>query len=163
LGVATRESEWRDEQQRFVEEVGVLLEESGLSRMAGRVVGRLLICDEPYQSASELAQALQASAGSISAATRALIQMHVIERVGLPGERRDYFRIRPRAWVELLRVRLQVAHRFVSLAERGLALAGEGAPQTERLAVARDVYAIAAEIAEELIDQWERSRGGVPK
>jgi DNA-binding transcriptional regulator GbsR (MarR family) len=159
----TRGREWRAEQQRFVEEAGLLLEDAGLSRMAGRVLGRLLICDEPYQSARELADALQASGGSISASTRTLVQFGLIERVALPGQRRDYFQIRPGGWIQLLRARLQIAQRFVALAQRGLALAGEGAPQTERLAVARDIYAIGAEVAEELIDRWERRPGGVAR
>ena len=151
------------EQQRFVEEAGLLLEDAGLSRMAGRVLGRLLICDEPYQSARDLATALQASAGSISASTRALLQLRLIERVALPGDRKDYFQIRPGGWIELLRVRLQILHRFEALAERGLQIAGQDAPQVERLVVARDIFAIGAEVTEELVTRWERSRGGSPK
>jgi DNA-binding transcriptional regulator GbsR (MarR family) len=161
--VQSNDAHWANEQQRFVEEAGLLLEDAGLPRMAGRIVGRLLICDEPYQSAGQLASALRASAGSISSSTRALIQFHLIERVALPGDRKAYFQIRPGGWIELLRIRLQVAHHFVALVERGLALAQEDGPQVPRLTVVRDVYSMGAQITEELIQRWERTRGGLAK
>lgn len=89
------------ESARFVEEVGVMLElEAGTPRMVGRILGWLLICDPPEQSAGELAQALQASKGSISTATRVLLRLGFIERVRFPGERFDRFRAQPQAWDE---------------------------------------------------------------
>ena len=72
--------------ERFVEELGVLLElEAGAPRMVGRVLGWLLVCEPPEQSAAELAERLQASRGSISAATRLLLRMGMIERVRTRG------------------------------------------------------------------------------
>src|SRR6516162_11727046 len=89
--------------ERFVEELGVLLElEAGAPRMVGRVLGWLLVCDPPEQSAAEVAQRLQASKGSISTATRVLLRMGMIERVRLRGERFDRFLARPEAWDEYL-------------------------------------------------------------
>ena len=87
--------------ERFVEEVGVLLElEAGTPRMVGRVLGWLLVCDPPEQSARELAERLQASKGSISTATRVLLRVGYVERVRLRGERFDRFRVRPDSWDE---------------------------------------------------------------
>ena len=94
------------EKQHFVEEVAVIFEEIGLTSMAGRILGWLLISNHPYQSADELADALQASKGSISTMTRLLIQLDLIERIGFPGDRRDYFRMKPDVWAQLLRARL---------------------------------------------------------
>jgi MarR family len=89
--------------ERFVEEVGVMLElESGTPRMVGRVLGWLLVCDPPEQSAAELAEFLQASRGSISTATRVLLRLGLIERVRLRGERFDRFRAQPQGWDEVL-------------------------------------------------------------
>jgi hypothetical protein len=87
--------------ERFVEELGVLLElEAGTPRMVGRTLGWLLVCDPPEQSAAELAQMLQASKGSISTATRLLLRMGFIERARFRGERFDRFRAQPEAWDE---------------------------------------------------------------
>lgn len=87
--------------ERFIEEVAVMLElEAATPRMVGRVLGWLLVCDPPEQSAAELGEILQASKGSISTATRALLRMGFIERVRLRGERFDRFRVQPSAWDE---------------------------------------------------------------
>ena len=86
---------------RFVEEVGVMLElEAGTPRMVGRILGWLLICDPPEQSAGDLARALHASKGSISTATRVLLRLGFVVRWRLPGERFDRFRAQPEAWEE---------------------------------------------------------------
>ena len=81
------------EERNFVEEVGLFFEQTGMPRMAGRILGWLLISDPPHQSTDELAGGLIASKGSISTNTRLLIQIGLIERLSLPGVRHDYFRI----------------------------------------------------------------------
>jgi DNA-binding transcriptional regulator GbsR (MarR family) len=89
--------------ERFLEELGVMLElEVGAPRMVGRVLGWLLVCDPPQQSAAELADRLQASKGSISTATRVLLRMGLIERTRFRGERFDRFQAMPDAWDEFL-------------------------------------------------------------
>jgi hypothetical protein len=89
--------------ERFIEELGMQFElEAAAPRMLGRVLGWLLVCDPPEQSAAELAERLQASKGSISTATRLLLRMGMIERVRLRGERFDRFSARPEAWDEYL-------------------------------------------------------------
>jgi DNA-binding transcriptional regulator GbsR (MarR family) len=89
--------------ERFVEELGMLFElEAGMPRMIGRTLGWLLVCDPPEQSAAELAERLEASKGSISTATRALVRMGLIERVRLRGERFDRFAARPEGWDDFM-------------------------------------------------------------
>ena len=79
----------------------MLLElEAGTPRMVGRVLGWLLVCDPPEQSAADIAEMVQASKGSISTATRLLLRLGFVERVRLRGERFDRFRARPEAWDE---------------------------------------------------------------
>jgi len=60
------------EEKRFVEEVGIFFEQSSLPRMAGRILGWLMISNPPHQTTGELTQALLASKGSISTMTRLL-------------------------------------------------------------------------------------------
>src|SRR5512142_2974957 len=102
------EDQRRLEERHFVEDVGLFFEQMGYPRMAGRILGWLLICDPPQQSSEQLAQVLLASKGSLSTMTRLLIQIGLIERVALPGERRDYFRLKPGAWPQLIKVQMQV-------------------------------------------------------
>lgn len=126
----------------FVEEVGLMFEQGGMPRMAGRILGHLLTAQPPHQSADDLAKALHASKGSISTMTRLLMQIYFIERISLPGDRRDYFRIAPNAWTRMSRARTPQITQIRQLAERGLDLL-EGAPaeQRERLEEMRDFYA----------------------
>ena len=56
--------------KQFVEEVGIVFEQTGLPRMAGRILGWLLIAEPPHQSTEQLINALMASKGSISSMTR---------------------------------------------------------------------------------------------
>ena len=82
-----------EQESRFIDNLSILLEDMGESRMAGRVFAALLLADSSKTSFAELANALGISNGSVSMATRSLLAHGLIERVGMPGERRAYFRI----------------------------------------------------------------------
>jgi DNA-binding transcriptional regulator GbsR (MarR family) len=147
------------EAMHFVEDVGLLLERSGVPRMAGRILGWLLICNPPHQSASQLAQVLGASKASISTMTRLLIEMNLVEQVGVPGQRRDHFHIKPGAWDEVMREALEEIILGRQLADRGLELLeGKSAELKQRLREAREVYAFFEEGYPALLERWERER-----
>ena len=146
------------EEQSFVEEVGIVFEQTGLPRMAGRILGWLLISDPPHQSTEELTEALMASKGSISTMTRHLIHIGLIERLSLPGVRHDYFRIRPDAWQHMIRRGLVDEIRMVrELAERGLELLADKTPLTRKwLEEMRDVYTFLEREFPTLLTRWEQ-------
>jgi len=147
------------ERQHFVEEVGLLFETTGFPRMAGRVFGWLLISNPPHQSPGELAEVLQASKGSISTMTRLLEQIGLIERVSLPGHRRDYFRIKLNAWSELSKRRMEQVIAFRKLAERGLLLLHNEPPElAQRLEEMRDIHAFFEAEFPLMLDRWEKFR-----
>jgi len=154
------------EEQRFVEEVGIVFEQTGLPRMAGRILGWLLISDPPHQSTDQLVEALMASKGSISTMTRLLIQIGLIERLSLPGVRHDYFRLRPDAWQHMIRRGLEDEIRMVrQLAERGLELLADKTPLTRKwLEEMRDVYTFLEREFPVLLERWEeeRKKGKLP-
>jgi DNA-binding transcriptional regulator GbsR (MarR family) len=154
-----RNGQHESEQQQFIEAVGLSFEQAGLPRMAGRILGWLLICDPPHQSPGELAEVLQASKGSISSMTRLLEQLGLIDRLSLPGERRDYFRIRNESWTALFRRRMELVSNFRQLADRGLALLSEQTPeQRRRLEEMRDMYAFFEYEVPRLLERWEHER-----
>lgn len=125
--------------------------------MVGRVLGALLVADPPEMSAEELAGALRASRGSISTATRTLVQMGLVERVSWPGERRDYFRNRPGAWHEITRKQMQGIAAFREMAERGLEVLGSDNPEARRgLEEMRDYYAYWEKEFPLIFEKWER-------
>ena len=102
--------------RQFVEQAGLLFEGLGVPRMAGRILGWLLICDPPYQSMGDLVEALQASKSSISTMLRLLAQSGLIERTSLPGQRRDQFVLHSSMWHNLFRARMAQHTAFRTLA-----------------------------------------------
>jgi DNA-binding transcriptional regulator GbsR (MarR family) len=147
------------QERHLVEDVGLFFEEMGHPRMAGRILGWLLICEPAHQSMDQLAQVLQASKGSLSTMTRLLIQSGLIERVALPGERRDYFRLKPGAWPQLIKVQMQAMTGLHEMVERGLVLLQDRGPEVQqRLQEAHDLYAFLERELPALLVRWELER-----
>lgn len=150
----------REDQLRYVEDFGLLLEHFGKPRMVGRVLGVLLVSGVQEHSAEELADLLRASRGSISSATRTLVQSGLVQRVSRPGERRDYFRVRPGAWNELMRERMTQVYAMREMAERGLSvldLVDPDEPEARRgLEEMRDFYAYWERELPAVLERWEQ-------
>lgn len=149
-----------DEAQReYAEEIGVFFERFGLARMVGRVLGVLLIRSRDH-SAEELANLLQASRGSISQATRVLVEWGLVRRSSRPGERRDYFSVRPGAWGEVMRREVGWLGEFRQLAARGLEVADSGgAGDQESLNEMHDFFSYLEREYPEIIERWQEERG----
>ena len=79
-------------EERFIEAMGLAHEEDRLPRIAGRLIGLLILSPEPMRF-DHLAERLRVSRASISTNTRLLENMALIQRVTRPGDRRDYFQI----------------------------------------------------------------------
>jgi DNA-binding transcriptional regulator GbsR (MarR family) len=140
----------------YVEEVALGMERQGLFRMAGRVLGWLLICDPPEQTSGQIAEVLQASKGSMSAALKFLVPSGLVERISRPGDRRNYYRCRPGAWPDLARDQSRQYDEFRKLALRGLELLADApAARRERLQGMHDLYAW---LEREMPALWERWR-----
>lgn len=148
-----------EERRRFIEDFGLMFEQFGASRMVWRVVAALLIADPQEQSAEELAETLQASRGSISQATRLLIELGVVRRTTRPGERRDYFSIKPHVWPELMRREMAELSRFRELASRGLTITDLAGPESRtNLEEMRDFYTFWERELPTLLEKWEAGR-----
>ena len=149
-----------DEDQRsYVEEIGVFFERFGLARMVGRVMGVLLIRSQEH-SAGELADLLQASRGSISQATRVLVEWGLVKRSSRPGERKDYFSIRPGAWSEVMRREIGWIGEFRELAARGLVVADpDGEGDQEGLKEMLGFFSYLEREYPMIIDRWQKERG----
>lgn len=147
------------ERKHFVEDTSLVLEESGIPRMAGRILGWLLICDPPHQSIDDLAGMLQASKGSISTMSRYLIQWGLVERIGIPGKRRDYYRIKDGSWMSLFRQQLAMMSSLRQLMDRGLVLLQpEGDASAARIREVHDLCAYFEKEIPAMLDRWERTR-----
>jgi DNA-binding transcriptional regulator GbsR (MarR family) len=125
----------------FIEEMGTVLESFALSRMAGRVLGALLVAEPPEQSGEDLAAVLGASRSAVSVATQLLEKIGYIERIRKRGDRKDYFRHRPQVWEHLFAQQFRAVRLFREMAEKGLSILASEAPETRRgLEDMRDFY-----------------------
>lgn len=139
---------------RFIDATGDWVSKSyGLPRMTGCVFAWLLVCEPPEQTAAQLAEALDASKGSISGATRMLVGLGMIDRLHVRGERADRFRLRPDVWDN--QIQDPGSDHARALVAQGLeALAGELATRRERLEEMDALYAWYQSRMPALLDEW---------
>ena len=78
--------------EEFIERMGLLWEEEGFTRIAGRIYALALVSPEP-KSLDDIAETLKVSKASVSNDARLLHRLRLIERVSYPGDRRDYYQL----------------------------------------------------------------------
>jgi len=127
-------------ESEFVEEMGQFLASLGMTPMAGRMWGWLLICEPSEQTAAEIAEALHASRGAISGTARLLANAGLVRRSTRPGDRREYFSAPAEALDSMLMSAASLYRQMRRIAERGLAaIEDRPAESKARLEEFRDV------------------------
>ncbi len=144
----------------FVEQVGEIFASAGHQRIAGRLFGWLLICDPPHQSAAEILEATGSSKASVSTNLKLLQAAGLVERIGVPGERRAYYQMNLNAWSQDLRGRLAEISAMRRVAESGLeALESAPVERRERLEAMRAFYTFFEKEMPMLLEHWEQELG----
>lgn len=144
--------------REFAEEVGLYYEIGGTPRMDGRILGYLLIMPLPYISSGELGRVLSASAGSISMSTRRLMDLGLIRRQVVPGDRSHYFRAHADPWGGLLAGERRYLQRYQEIFQQGLdILSAEDDDQgaVTRVTNARDYMTWLVDYNRKMRDDWE--------
>ena len=145
-----------------MDEMGQFLSSLGMTPMAGRMWGWLLICDPAEQTAAEIAEALHASRGAISGTARLLSTSGLIRRTSRRGDRREYFSAPPEGLDSLLSNAAGIYRHMRAIAERGLdAIADRPAESRARLQEFHDVMAFVEREVPRVIATYmsERSKG----
>lgn len=123
-----------------IESFSVIIEQFGLPRMAGRIFAALTLIEDGAATQSELSSMLQASTGSISTMTRMLEQLGFMERVSIPGDRRDRFQLRQDPLVEMSKRRIEGIIHMINAVEKAKHNKDIGPLATERLERAESFY-----------------------
>lgn len=145
----------RPELESYVEDVALFWERQGLPRIAGRIVGLLLVCDPPHRSPTQLVEELGASKASVSTMLRLLLAAETIEAVAVPGDRSTYYALTPDSLERKLERRLSGMVSFRALAERGLGLLeDEPADRSARLRRVASMYAFMERELPALLEKW---------
>lgn len=137
----------------YIEEVALFFEGLGVSRIAGRILGLLLVCEPPSRTGSELVEELGASKASVSQMTRFLVDTGLIERFAVRGSRASHFRIRDDGFEALFAREMQTLTAYVGLGERGIELVGK-TQRADRLRKLTAFFRFFAEVMPELIERW---------
>jgi DNA-binding transcriptional regulator GbsR (MarR family) len=147
------------EEMHFIEDIALFFERMAMPRMAGRILGVLLIADPPAQSITEIGEKLNASKSSVSIMARLLVENGLIERVAPPIPRRDYYRFKEGGWILYMRQWLALMGELHKIAERGLVLLDKK-PEAmkERLLEAHDLFSLLDERFPALLEHLDKER-----
>lgn len=144
--------------QRYIEDAGLLFEKFGLTRMAGRAFGYLIVCDKDHVSFNDIMEALQASKGSVSGSMKQLTQIEMAEAITLPGDRKTYYRISKMQIGDILRKRVQQFRLLGELFNRGKETKERTDDVSKWLTEASTFYDWAGEEVDAIIKEWEHRK-----
>ena len=143
--------------QGFIERMGLLMEQDGLPRIAGRIYGLMLVSPGAC-SLDDIAESLAVSKASVSNDARMLERFGLIERVSRPGDRRDYYQVSANSLERTLSVRLERMHQMDHLLEHAAELPIRQADVRQRLADHRAAYGVVVAAMQQLLDQLTTKR-----
>lgn len=149
-----------NERTSFIEETGLLFENLGTTRMAGRILGYLMVTDKELVSFDELCQVLQASKSSISTNVKSLITLHYVKPVTLPGDRKTYYMLSPDIdWVETLMKRIELLRIMNKLFHKGLDLrVNKNDKASEWLKKSVEFYEWVVDEYPKFLARWEKEK-----
>ncbi|MDR1388149.1 MAG: MarR family transcriptional regulator [Propionibacteriaceae bacterium] len=142
--------------RQFAEDLSLIWEMAGTSRMDGRVLGYLMIMDRPHISSADLAQVLHASAGAVSMSTRRLVDMRFIRQHSIPGDRRHYFKAEDDPWGSFLSNEHRFFDREIETLGQAMELIGPDEPAARRrLRNGRDYLTWISAYHNKMLADWE--------
>jgi DNA-binding transcriptional regulator GbsR (MarR family) len=147
------------EEKHFIEDTGLFFEQLGMPRIAGRILGVLLIADPPAQSITDIVQVLKASKSAISIMSRFLLENGLIERVPSPMPRRDYYRFKTGGWIQYMKHWMELWSALHQITERGIGLLKDKAsPDTDRLLEAHDLFSLMESQFPKILEKLQSER-----
>ena len=145
--------------RQLAEQLGLGFEAFGMPRMAGRILGWVLLSDDEEVALEDLARELGVSKASVSHGTRLLLQMGLLRRVARPGTRRAYFGISEDPWTALLAIEERVSRGFVEFAREARARLEPSPRRDARLAEMEEAVGLYLEMLAKFVDAWKQRKG----
>ncbi|MBE8525083.1 helix-turn-helix transcriptional regulator [Amycolatopsis sp. H6(2020)] len=105
--------------------VSTYLARDGVPPIAGRVLGWLMVCDPPEQSAGQISAAIGASRASLTSNLRLLSSMGFLTWRSRPGARTVYYRMAEQAWSVVVQRQIAGITSFLDITRDGLSLVGD--------------------------------------
>ncbi|MBI1378020.1 MAG: MarR family transcriptional regulator [Frankiales bacterium] len=151
----------RDEAQvaHVVEQFAALFETYGFPRMSGRIITALMVTEQQGLTAAELAESLQVSPAAISTSLKYPVALGLVQRVRVPGSRRDRYVLPDDAWYVATATKNPLYRQIAGMAADGVrAVGGPGTEAGARLAEMRDFFAYLEVEVPALVERWHAGR-----
>jgi DNA-binding transcriptional regulator GbsR (MarR family) len=130
-----------EELLEWVERIATYLnDQDRMPLIAGRVLGWLMICDPPEQSAAQLAEAIGASRASLTTNLRLLHSIGFLRKLTRPGEPTAYYRAEDDAFARMLQKQAESVNEFVEITRDGLGLVGPSTERAARIRKAQELF-----------------------
>lgn len=151
------------EKLQHIEDTALLFEQTGMTRMAGRIFGYLLICDRDAVSFDQIRHVLQASKGSISTNLKQLQQTGLIEQTTYTGDRKTYYRASRVHIGDITASRLNLMEKFAELFSKARELKSRDDDVSEWLRETAVFYKWMEQKMEEMMAEWETEKEEIKK
>jgi predicted transcriptional regulator len=117
---------------RFIENLARYFESYGIPRIGGRILGLLLVSNEPL-SAENIAATLKVSRASVSTNLRFALHSGLAEKISFPGDRTTYYIFPETGLEKTLAAEIEGLNVMKKFSEQGLAALPPGDPACTRL------------------------------
>lgn len=131
----------------------------GLNPLMGRIVGLLIISEDP-QSLDDIVEKLEMSKGPISQICRRLKERGLIEKVWIPGDRKDYYQTADDIFGKAYANQINKMQKNIEIAEKYLTQAqsldnSEAEYIKERMRMMKAFYELMDEYNEKFMEAWK--------
>ncbi|KKC41460.1 hypothetical protein WH87_00460 [Devosia epidermidihirudinis] len=132
--------------ERFIEQMGLLSQEGGGARIAGRIFGLLLV-EGREMSLHEISERLQVSRASVSTNARELAKRSILRLTSHAGDRQDYYELSESPYFTMLEQMAEQFHRHARvIAECIVPMEGVAPEALQRIGDLSNFYEKSAEI-----------------
>jgi predicted transcriptional regulator len=145
--------------EQYIERMGLLWETEGLPRIAGRILGYLLLTPDA-STTDDMALALGVSRASVNTDARRLERLGLVERNSRPGDRRDYYVIAPTLVERMVNGRLDRLRSLQSALDDAHRLPGSSPVVQDRVCAFRTVHLRVIDALEGVLRDLDSCRRG---
>lgn len=145
--------------QEFIQDYGEAYHAFGLPVLMGRIVGLLLFIDSPI-SLTDIASELGMSKGPVSQIMRRLKDHNLINRVWVPGDRKDYYQADPnifrnafKNYINQIKGNLKLSDKYIQLMKDNDLENSESFKK--RIKIMNKFYDLMIKHHNQFLDEWQ--------
>lgn len=150
-----RKSKLTAEMENFIQKFGIFYESVGLTNIAGRIMGLLLVWGEPI-SPQDISTILKVSRGSVSNSLKLLKVYGYLEEKKQTGIRNRFYSFSDSAWQNSIRVKLQTYTPLTALMKEGKQIMQKAKKSTKLFDEALILIQKEQDFYNNVINHWDK-------